>query len=83
MPRYYFGSVDGHREPDPEGLDLPDLDAARAMAARYTGDVLKSDPAQVWHNGQWRVEVTDDAGILLFTLLTLAIDAPALARAGH
>ena len=77
MPKYHFGSVDGHRDPDPEGSELPDLAAARVMAVRYAGEVLQSDPAIVWHNGQWRVEVTDDDGVLLFTLLTLAIDAPA------
>ena len=76
MPRYHFASVDGKRERDEEGTELHDLDAARAMAVQYAGEVLKSDPAIVWHNGQWRVEVTDDQGALLFTLLTLAIDAP-------
>ena len=45
MPRYHFGSVDGHREPDEEGKELPDLEAAKAHAMEYAGDVLKSDPA--------------------------------------
>ena len=76
MPRYHFSSVDGQRDPDPEGTELADLAAARQLAVQYAGEVLQSDPAIVWHNGQWRVEVTDDEGVLLFTLLTLAIDAP-------
>ena len=76
MPRYHFGSVDGKRDRDKEGTELPDIEAARFEATKYAGEVLQSDPAIVWHNGQWRVEVTDDDGVLLFTLLTLAIDAP-------
>ena len=76
MPRYHFGSVDGHREPDKEGMELSNLEAAKAHAMEYAGDVLKSDPAVLWRHGQWRVEVTDDNGELLFTVITLAIDAP-------
>lgn len=76
MPRYHFGSVDGHREPDPEGMDLANESEARAMAIKYAGEVLHSDPKTLWEHGQWRVEVTDDDGTLLFTVITLAIDAP-------
>ena len=76
MPRYFFGSVDGQREPDEEGEELPNLEAAQLHAMQYAGEVLKSDPALLWKHGQWRVEVTDDTGELLFTVITLAIDAP-------
>lgn len=76
MPRYHFDSVDGRRDADPDGIDLPNDHAARSMAVRYAGEVLVSDPATLWRRGQWRVEVTDDDGVLLFTLVTLAIDAP-------
>lgn len=76
MPRYHFDSVDGRRDPDPDGLDLPNDHAARSMAVRYAGEVLTSDPDVVWRKGQWRVEVMNDDGVLLFTLLTVAIDAP-------
>lgn len=76
MPRYHFGSVDGHREPDPEGVELINDEAAQAYAIKYAGEVLHSDPGTLWSNGQWRVEVTDDTGALLFTVVTLAIDAP-------
>ena len=76
MPRYHFSSVDGKREPDPEGSVLVNDEAAQAMAIQYAGEVLKSDPGLLWSHGHWRVEVTDDDGRLLFTVITLAIDAP-------
>ena len=76
MPRYHFHSVDGSREPDKEGTDLPDVAAAQAIAMRYAGEVLQSEPQKVWEHGQWRVEVTDNDGSLLFTIITLAVDAP-------
>ncbi len=76
MPRYHFGSVDGRPEPDPDGLELASEEEARTVAVQYAGEVLQSDPHLLWAHGQWRVEVTDDAGKLLFTLVTLAFDAP-------
>ena len=76
MPIYHFGSVDGRREADDEGTELENDGAAQIMALRYAGEVLQSDPDMLWKNGQWRVEVTDGDGVLLFTVITLAIDAP-------
>lgn len=76
MPRYHFGSANGHREPDPDGVMLNDDETAQAYAIRYAGEVLSSEPCALWRSGHWRVEVTDDAGALLFTVVTIAIDAP-------
>lgn len=76
MPRYHFGSVDGQREADPEGTELADDRAAQSVAIQYAGEVLQSEPDLLWNKGQWRVEVTNDDGVLLFTVITLAIDAP-------
>jgi hypothetical protein len=76
MPRYFFHSVNRERSPDDEGVDLPDDRAAHAQAVAYAGEVLKFDPQRVWDSGQWRVEVTDKEGCLLFTVIILGIDAP-------
>jgi hypothetical protein len=76
MPRYHFHSADGDRDYDRVGSDLPDEAAARLEAVRYAGEVLRWNAAELWERGQWRVEVTDDAGALLFTVITLAVDAP-------
>lgn len=76
MPRYHFHCANGSREPDLEGTELEDDEAAQAMAVVFAGDVLKSDPKAIWKGGTWRVEVTDASNILLFTVITLAVDAP-------
>lgn len=75
MPRYHFNSADGSREPDREGTELPDEASARTEAIKFAGEVLKHAPEQLWESGQWRVEVTDDNGALLFTVITLTVDA--------
>lgn len=76
MARYHFHDADGVRQCDEDGIELPDDEAARVLAARYAGDMLKHEPRKVWDHGQWRVEVTDDSNILLFTVVMVAIDAP-------
>ena len=76
MPRYHFHCADGHREPDLEGTELADDEAAQHTAIAFAGEVLKYDPKDLWQKGQWRVEVTDAQGALLFTVITLAVDAP-------
>lgn len=76
MPRYHFHSADGARDVDQEGFELPDLAAARDQAVRYAGSVLKENPDEIWEKGHWRVEVTNKENALLFTVVTLAIDAP-------
>lgn len=86
MPIYHFHSADGAREPDESGIELPDLDTARSEAIRYSGAVLAHSPQQLWRTGHWRVEVNDENNVLLFTVVTLAIDAPKpgdLAKGGN
>ena len=76
MPHYFFHHADGKRDYDREGVELPNDQAAQLEAIRYAGSVLKDDPAAIWDHGAWRVEVTDCRRSLLFTVITIAIDAP-------
>lgn len=77
MPRFFFSLANGGREPDDTGVDLPDVAAARIEAVAYAGELLKSNPRQLWKQGQWRVEVTNAERALLCTVVILAFDSPA------
>ncbi|UVF22838.1 hypothetical protein HPT29_028470 (plasmid) [Microvirga terrae] len=42
MPRYFFDTYDGERfVPDPDGVDLPDLAAAKAEAQKALTDIAR------------------------------------------
>lgn len=83
MPIFHFHSADGERVPDIEGIELADEEQARAEAIRLAGQVLAHSPAELWKSGHWRVEVTDEDDALLFTIITLAVDAtPRAKRSG-
>ena len=76
MPRYYFHAVDRTRERDLDGVDLPDDHAAQQTASAYAGERLKDAPGRLWKDGTARVEVTNGSGVLLWTVVTIVVDAP-------
>ena len=77
MPRYFFHTADGSRDRDLEGVDLEDHGVARKEAIKFAGSVLNDQPSVLWDGRDFRVEVTNRKGDLLFTIITLAVNAPA------
>lgn len=78
MPRYHFHVLDDGFAHDEEGTDLPSALHARLAATRLAGELVSERPQLVLDTGLLRVEVTDNAGLILFSVLVLANDAPAL-----
>ena len=78
MPRYHFQFHDGQAHPDPDGIELPGIEAARTHAVRYFGDLLRTEAGAFGPADEWRMEVSDESGLLLFTLHFLGMNAPAL-----
>ena len=68
MPRYYFHLNDGREDPDLDGLDLPSTEAARIAAVRFAGELLQERDDEFRPGADWRVNVTDSTGLILFTL---------------
>lgn len=76
MAHYFFHTADGTRDRDTSGMDLDDDAAARREGIRYAGSILASEPELLADSADFRVEVTDQAQRLLFTIIALAVDAP-------
>ena len=68
MPRFHFHVYNGLSLPDSRGIDLADGDAARAEALRLAGELIQDGPTRRRLGRDWRMEVTDAAGTLLFRL---------------
>lgn len=81
MPRYFFHSDDGHAFHDDEGTLLPDGAAARIEAARVLGQMVNERPAAVWKDDLLRITVTDEHGLILFSLDLTALKSPAVSSA--
>ena len=66
MPRYFFDILaNGERIDDPEGMELPDLKAARAEAIQAARDLM-DDP--IIANGPVEFEISDETGAVLLKL---------------
>ena len=77
MSRYFFHTADGSRDRDTVGTELKDHGAARNEAIKFAGHVMADQPEVLWDGRDFRVEVTDEREMLLFTIITLAVNAPA------
>ena len=77
MSRYHFNLHDHRFVPDPEGSELPNLEMAKRQAIKLAASILSVRPEEFLESSEWRVEVTNSAGVLLFTVgLSMAL-APA------
>ena len=68
MPRYFFHSEDGLLEHDETGTELADASAAREQAVRFAGALLAERPQAMWEGTRWRLLVTDEQSLILFTI---------------
>ena len=69
MPRYYFHLRNDLSVDDPEGAELPDLDAARIRAEKYAVDMSAAsvlEHARI--NLRHRIEVADASGKTVLTV---------------
>ena len=78
MPRYHFNVFDGISSIDEGGSELADLVTARYEAIRLAGNIVADDAQRMKLGEDWRMEVTDDVGLLLFRLDFTVVETPAI-----
>lgn len=67
MARYYFSITNGLPFNDTDGLELPDLAAARTEAIGFARDLMLMEPARrEWSS--WAVQVTDELRTVVLNL---------------
>jgi hypothetical protein len=74
----FFNLAGAVYDPDVEGTEMASLGDARVEAARYIGEVIRDRPNIIWAGEEVRVEVTDERQLVLFTVIVLGVDAPAV-----
>ena len=62
-------------------VDSADLTALRIEVASFVGDLLKEHAGKIWADEDWRVDVTDQDGLILYVMHLSAIQAPAASKA--
>ncbi len=66
--RFYFHTEDGRCYPDQQGTELPDVASACVEASNVLGDFLKQEPREFWQHDSLSLKVSDQTGLVLFTL---------------
>lgn len=73
--RYFFHVDDSH---DLEGTELSSTAVAKCEAVKLAGRMLCDGASEFWDSDGFMMIVTDDRGLLLFTLDFVGIEAPAI-----
>lgn len=58
-------------------VETENLDAMRVEIAQFVGQLLKDHAALIWADEDWRVDATDEAGLILFSIHLFATDSAA------
>ena len=58
-------------------VERDNLNALRIEMARFVGELLKDHAGVIWDDGEWRIDVTDDVGLILFVMHVSATNTPA------
>lgn len=75
--RFFFNLAGAVYDPDKDGHELETMAEARLVAATVSAEMLQDRPQLAWLGEEFRVEVTDENQLLLFTIITLGVDSAA------
>lgn len=77
MERYHIELRAADRVWETLDVEMADLDALRIEMARFVGELLRDHASQVWKDQDWRVDVTDETGLILYVMHIFATDSAA------
>ena len=77
MPRYFFDVHDGKHMPDEDGVELPDIDAARKQVWKTLPMMMAERPADGNMGCQLRMDVRDESGKHVFHAALAFVIEPA------
>lgn len=58
-------------------VESDDLTALRVELARFVGELLRDHAQEIWADEDWRVDATDENGLILFVIHIFATNSPA------
>jgi hypothetical protein len=77
MPKYSIELRTADRVWESLAVDRSDLTALRTEVARFVGELLRDHAQQIWADEDWRVDVTDETGLILYVMHVSATDSAA------
>ena len=83
MPRYFFHTNHPRERgvQDDDGMEFPDIHAAKCEAVAYAGRLLCDVAEEFWDDADFELTVTNENGLILFTMRVVGTEAPAIRAA--
>ena len=82
MPRFFIHTnnpADAGTQ-DNEGMEFASVQDAKAQAVVYAGRLLSEAGEKFWDRADFELTVTDEKGLILFTMRMVGTEAPAIRR---
>lgn len=77
MTRYNIQLRTESHVPTAVEVEREDLTALRIEMAQFVGELLEDHASQIWVDEDWRVDVTDESGLILYVMQITATETPA------
>ena len=77
MPNYNIELRTADRVWETLLVERDDHDGLRIEMARFVGELLKDHAGKIWEDQDWRIDVTDETGLILYVMHILATDSVA------
>jgi hypothetical protein len=79
VPQYNIELRSQERVWETLAVESADQTALRVEVAKFVGELLKDHAEKIWIDEDWRVDVTDHTGLILFVMQITVINAAAAA----
>jgi len=77
MPNYNIELRTADRVWETLAVERDDHEGLRVEMARFVGEMLKDHAQKIWLDQDWRVDVTDETGLILYVINIFATDSAA------
>lgn len=77
MPKYNIELRTRDRVWDTFTIERADATALRIEMARFVGELLRDHAGQIWEDKDWRVDATNESGLILFMMQIFVTDSAA------
>lgn len=77
MPNFHIELRTADQVWDTVDVESDDIDALRIEMAQFVGELLRDHAGKIWADRDWRVDVTDEAGLILYSINIFATDSAA------
>ena len=78
MPRFLFHTNNPLALPDAAEMEFETVRDAKCEAVRYAGQLMCDAAEHFWDEADFEMTVTDEKGMILFTMRVIGTEAPAI-----